>query len=247
MNGPTWKSTRRFVVAVGAAVALLAAMPVSSGAQGAVESTPPAITIPLDSGALTVNGYTMNWPAQSVTGAKLVGTWDPTTGALSVQLESNPVTLSFPQLIGGNGTVEVGGVSFSGTVLPGSSTEVTGGAIAFVEAVGPVVSGVSVAQPAGTVCASSGTIPFTATLVPISGGYGLTLSASGFPFPFASGYLNVQGEDPCDVEFMEIATGTPTVNTGMVLTGTVTVAPPAPAPAPAPAPEPAPAKPAFTG
>ena len=244
MNGPTWKSTRRFLVAVGAAVALLAAMPVSSGAQGAVESTPPAITIPLDSGSLSVNGYTMNWPAPSVTGAKLVGTWDPTTGALDVTLESNPVTLTFPQIIGGNGSVTTVSASFTGTVLPGSATEVNGAVVVVVEAVGPVVTGVSVAQPAGTVCgAQINSLPFTATLVPIPGGYGLTLSASGFPFPSESGYLDVPGEAPCDVEFMETATGTPTANTSLLLNGTVTP----PAPAPAPAPEPAPAKPAFTG
>jgi hypothetical protein len=78
-------------------------------------------------------------------------------------------------------------------------------------------------------------------LVPIAGGYGLTLTANGFPFPFESGYLDVPGEDPCVVAFMEIATGTPTVATNLAFSGTVTVAPPAPAPTPQPA------TPAFTG
>jgi hypothetical protein len=111
-----------------------------------------------------------------------------------------------------------------------------------VTASSPVLTGASVAQPAGTVCgAQESSLPFTATLVPIAGGYGLTLTANGFPFPFESGYLDVPGEDPCEEAFMEIATGTPTVATNLTFSGTVTVAPPAPAPTPQPA------TPAFTG
>jgi hypothetical protein len=242
MNRSVRKSSRRIAVAIGAAVALVAAVPVSSGAQGSIESASPAITIPLDTGALTVNGFTMNWPAQSVTGAKLVGTWDPATGALDVALESSPVALSFPQLTGGTGSVTTVNAAFTGTALPGQTTEVSGAVTVVVTASSPVLTGASVAQPAGTVCgAQADRLPFTATLVPIAGGYGLTLTANGFPFPFESGYLDLPGEDPCEVAFMEIATGTPTVATNLTFSGTVTVAPPAPAPTPQPA------TPAFTG
>ena len=242
MNRSVRKSSRRVAIAIGAAVALVAAVPVSSGAQGSIESASPAITIPLETGALTVNGFTMNWPAQSVTGAKLVGTWDPATGALDVALESSPVALSFPQLTGGNGSVTTVNAAFTGTVLPGETGDVRGAVSVVVEATGPVILGASVAQPAGTVCGSQEPrLPFTATLVPIAGGYGLTLTSSTFSFPFVVGYQDLPGEDPCDVEFMEIATGTPTVATNLTFSGAVTVAPPAPAPTPQPA------TPAFTG
>ena len=238
----TRPSLRLAAVAVAACAALAVVVPVGPG----VSAAPADIAIPLDSGQLTVNGFTMNWPAPSVTGAELVGTWDAETGALDAVLESAPVTLAYPQLTGGEGTVTMVAASFAGTVLPGQAGAVTGTVTVEVRSTGLLITGgAAPAQPAESLCASEGEIAFTSTLVPVQGGFGLTLSASGFDFPLDSGYFPVPGSsEDCFTEFTETATGTPTSRTGLVINGFVATTPPAPEP---PAPTPTPAVPAFTG
>lgn len=238
----TRPSRRLAAVAVAACAALAVVVPVGPG----VGAAPADIAIPLDSGQLTVNGYAMDWPAPAVTGAELVGTWDAETGALDAVLESAPVTLSYPQLTGGEGTVTMVAASFAGTVLPGQTGAVTGTVTVEVRSTGRLtVSGVAPAAPAESVCASEGEIAFTSTLIPVQGGFGLTLTATGFDFPLDSGYFPVPGSsEDCFTEFTEAATGTPTSETSLVINGFVATAPPAPEP---PAPTPTPAVPAYTG
>ena len=242
MARSTRPSFRLAAVAVAACAALAVAVPVGPG----VGAAPADIAIPLDSGRLTVNGFAMNWPSPSVTGAELVGTWDPGTGALDAVLNSAPVTLSYPQLTGGDGTVTMVAASFAGTVLPGEEGAVTGTVTVEVRSSGLVAAGLesaSPAAPAESLCFSEGEISFTSTLVPVLGGFGLTLTAASFDFPLDSGYLPVPGSsEGCEVGFTEAATGTPTSLTSLVITGFVATSAPEP-----PAPTPAPAVPAFTG
>lgn len=232
---------RRIVVAVMAAAVIATAAPIGPSAGAA----PAPITIPLETGVLTVNGFEMNWPRPARTGAKLDGVWDAETGALEAVLESEPVTLTYPQLTGGEGSVSMVAASFSGTVLPGRTGDVTGSVVVEVRSTGLVTTGLSPALPAESVCESSGGLPFQSTLTPVEGGYLLTLTVTGFPFPLETGYTSLpEPGTVCDVPFTEAATGTPTTDTALTITGFVAVAPPAPEP---PAPEPTPAAPKFTG
>lgn len=220
---------RRFGRSLAVGAALVAAVAVAPMASAA----PAPIEIPLQTGSLTVNGFTMDWPAPAETGAKLVGTWDAETGALDAVLESAPVTLSYPQLTGGNGTVTIVSAEFAGTVLPNQQGEVTGTVVVEVVSTGLV-------DPSR--CGSSGEITFTSTLIRVAGGLGLTLAANGFEFPLDSGYLPVTGSsDDCVDGFTEAATGTSTTRTGLAINGFIADTPPEPAP------EPAPATPKFTG
>lgn len=246
----TRPSLRLAAVAVAACAALAVVVPVGPG----VSAAPADIAIPLDSGQLTVNGFTMNWPDPSVTGAELVGTWDAETGALDAVLESTPVTLTYPQLTGGEGTVTMVAASFTGTVLPGQTGAVTGAVTVEVRSTGLLnVGGAAPAQPAESLCASEGEIAFTSTLIPVQGGFGLTLTATGFDFPLDSGFFPIPGSsEDCFVDFTEAATGTPTTATNLAINGFVATAPPAPTPPaptpPAPTPPaPTPVVPAFTG
>lgn len=224
---------------VGRSLVAAAALTVAVAITPMAGAAPAPIEIPLQTGVLTVNGFTMNWPAPSVTGAKLVGTWDAETGALDADLVSEPVTLTYPQLTGGEGTVTMTSAGFVGTVLPGEEGEVTG--TVSVEVVSNDEFDISR-------CATSGDITFTSTLIPVAGGFGLTLAANGFDFPLGSGYASVPGSpDLCIDGFTEAATGTPTSSTALVINGFVAETPPAPEP-PAPTPPaPTPATPKFTG
>jgi hypothetical protein len=241
MSASSRVSLRRALVAVMAASLIVTAAPIGAGAGAA----PAEITIPLKTGVLTVNGFAMNWPPPATTGAKLVGVWDAETGALEASLDSAPVTLTYPQLTGGEGSVTMVAGDFTGTVLPGQTGAVTGSVVVEVRSTGLRPVEVAPALPAENVCESSGAIPFESTLTPVEGGYQLTLTATGFDFPLDSGYTPLS--DPgttCDVAFTEAATGTPTTETALTITGFVAVAPPAP---PAPTPTPTPAAPKFTG
>ena len=174
----------------------------------------------------------------------LDGIWDADTGALEAVLESAPVTLTYPQLTGGEGSVTMIAANFSGTVLPGQTGEVAGSVVVEVRSTGFVTSGFSPALDAESVCESAGTIPFQSTLTPVEGGYLLTLTATEFPFPLESGYTPLSEPGSiCEEAFTEVATGTPTTETALTITGFVAVAaPPAPEP-----PAPTPAAPRFTG
>lgn len=230
---------RRIAIAVMAAAVLATAAPIGPSAGAA----PAPITIPLRSGELSVNGFTMGWPPPATTGANLSGTWDAETGALEAVLESETVTLTYPQLTGGEGSVTMIAADFSGTVLPGQTGEVAGSVVVEVRSTGADTTGLSPALPAESVCESTGTIPFQSTLTPTEGGYLLTLTATGFPFPLESGYTSLpEPGSICEEAFTEVATGTPTTETALTITGFVAVAPPAPEP-----PAPTPAAPRFTG
>ena len=122
----------------------------------------------------------------------------------------------------------------------------TGTVTVEVRSTGLLPTGVAApAEPAESVCASEGEIAFTSTLIPVQGGFGLTLSANGFDFPLDSGYFPIPGSsEDCFTPFTEAATGTPTTATNLAINGFVATAPPAPEP---PAPTPTPAVPAYTG